>query len=623
MPSLPMTQSAAQALLSQYIPVVFAAIQDKYSITNLRDKLMNTEKVVLKTAKQVYELFTINGRNGSQLSTIDDVIRFEKELNEEIKRAKKVSESISNIGNLNGPELEKNFLSLYEKAEIFDRDLQQQWDNFLKQTLSNKNITSITDKIIMENSKDIAQAIIENLIKPGAFTKASLGSTGMVNYVGTNEKGSNVGHNVGRVNEVFSKSGKKIQQAFRDYLKDKTSNNNDSEIVFVETSQASTYNGVSITLKIEQNQVTLPIESLLKMRKEERDKFFSGMSEEKKANFVRIINESYKQYILEKCGQNSDSNLAKAIDKVIDFKDSDTLLKAFFGGGMNTKNITGILGEIQTIYFLMCLGGEQLIDSISWIGGIAKEGQKPHADLLLKRIIGEQASNYGIQVKNTSKDISKTGFSATFQSFNFKQGVFDKETGLLKILHTEEAKQAMTNLGLPGLDSNLMEAIETLIGMEGFNIEYQRVRQRNGRNTTKTKTTTKLGEQVWQAVAAENQQFSETRHEIEVGAAAAQQIMAFFATSMMYMQRVGNTFGESNTVYFVAGTLIMSAATIVSKMLDEWQNYSERSFNMEIGRQSGKGLTIVDVINAGGDKAFNKLDLGFNSNYTFVKQSKG
>jgi hypothetical protein len=66
----------------------------------------------------------------------------------------------------------------------------------------------------------------------------------------------------------------------------------------------------------------------------------------------------------------------------------------------------------------------------------------------------------------------------------------------------------------------------------------------------------------------------------------------------------------------------MSAATIVSKMINEWENYSERSFKMEIGRQNGTGLTIVDVINAGGEKAFNKLDLGFNSSYTFVKHSK-
>jgi hypothetical protein len=35
----------------------------------------------------------------------------------------------------------------------------------------------------------------------------------------------------------------------------------------------------------------------------------------------------------------------------------------------------------------MCLGGEELIDSISWIGGIGS--QKPHADLLLKKIISD------------------------------------------------------------------------------------------------------------------------------------------------------------------------------------------------------------------------------------------
>jgi hypothetical protein len=55
----------------------------------------------------------------------------------------------------------------------------------------------------------------------------------------------------------------------------------------------------------------------------------------------------------------------------------------------------------------MYISDGKLIKEIEWIGGIVDEsGAKPHVDVLFK--------NFGVQTKNTTKDINTLDYSASF-----------------------------------------------------------------------------------------------------------------------------------------------------------------------------------------------------------------
>jgi len=59
------------------------------------------------------------------------------------------------------------------------------------------------------------------------------------------------------------------------------------------------------------------------------------------------------------------------------------------------------------MFFLMYISDGKLIKEIEWIGGIVDEsGAKPHVDVLFK--------NFGVQTKNTTKDINTLDYSASF-----------------------------------------------------------------------------------------------------------------------------------------------------------------------------------------------------------------
>ena len=69
--------------------------------------------------------------------------------------------------------------------------------------------------------------------------------------------------------------------------------------------------------------------------------------------------------------------------------------------GLNEKGITGLLGEIQALCYLALLCGDRFSlnnKGVSWAATETSKGRQYHADVLLHEA-------YGIQVKNTTKDI--------------------------------------------------------------------------------------------------------------------------------------------------------------------------------------------------------------------------
>jgi hypothetical protein len=84
------------------------------------------------------------------------------------------------------------------------------------------------------------------------------------------------------------------------------------------------------------------------------------------------------------CSGGSSDYLSRAIDKVILKRGGTT---AFFVGN-NVKDMTGILGEIQTLYYLLVITEGEIDSNMGWVGGIGN----PHSDIILR----DGLRNYGI-----------------------------------------------------------------------------------------------------------------------------------------------------------------------------------------------------------------------------------
>ena len=566
MPLLPLTQSAAQSLLNQYTSVIENAMKVDFSPQAIRNKLEDIENILIKNAINVYKNFGLEGA-----SSLEDIIAFEQTLNERIEKA---TENSKSIGMLSGTELESSFIKDLDKADIFNLDLQEQWETFWNNCV-NEVVKAANDSIQAE-LPNLAQVIatelfvatgssLSNKVKGGK--NFSIGSK-MLSYQQSGTKFSNK-TNLGRINETFAACGPKIRQAFLDYLKThKLSSNNKTIVNSANFQESSTINGASWTLTLNKKDYEVSIENLLKMRDEERQKVFAGLNEGQKRNLVEKINLAYRKKILETCNGANQTYLKQAIDKVIKHSGGnywDHALSLFQSTG---KGLTGVLGEIQAIYFILEISDGKLLDKIDWLGGI----NNPHTDILL--------DGFGAQVKNTSKDINTLDYTAHFQDFGISKDnrqilnfdhINPNNITIYAMEHTSGAKTSFESMGLP---TSLASAIETILGMEGFNIEYQRAASNKGTSSKKRKhrSTGKF----WTAFPESNPAFEDTRSKIVEMANKCQKIMGYFAADMMYMQIAETSKGESNTFFIAAGASVISAATIIGEMINELENGLDR-----------------------------------------------
>ena len=573
MPTLAMTQSAANSLLFDYGQLVdfYLDSQENFGIEKIRNKLKEQEEKAKEIAKHMYNAL---GYEGS-------LEQMEAELNKKVKELQKVTFSF------NGLDLEKIFISEYKKMPKFEYNMQRDFEIFLK----NAEETALQNQ--QEDFMQVAYKILEpelaSLQSTGRHVKGQ-SSTGML-YT---EKG----YKVGIFNPILVKCGKNIREAF---IKFKQKH---EEIFLVDEEVKNDSLNLIFNMDINNEDLSKLATSFFKMNKEEREQFFSNRGELKER-----LNQAYIEEIIRSCGSigNNEQFLRIAIKRVLDKKPD-----AFFIGN-NAKDLTGILGEIQALFYILVItNGKGDAFQADWIGGVGS--QKPHTDILIKLA----TENFGIQVKNTaSKEGAKKEIE--FQTFN-ASGWNEKNKTMQYVskgqgfFNFNNTKDALRNFDLMGLPGDLAEAVQSLLLMDTFNIMYN-----------------------WEDGIAEkgyNEEFYPTRERIEEYAKKCQQVMVSFIVSMMYMQVDNLSNGNSNILYIVAGTTAVSAATILSEIIDEMSNEMNdelTSFRMSMKtglNRKNEQTTIVDIINDRGmskkDKNYDKrrhlgnLHFAFQSAYTFA-----
>ena len=572
MPTLAMTQSAANSLLFDYGQLVDFYLGSQGNL-GMGSGNFGIEKIKGRLEQQKKEAEEIAIHMYNALGYTGSLEEMEAELNNKIKELQEITFV------LNGPDLEKTFISEYRKASKFEYSAQKDFQIFLDKARS----------VAVQNQQEDFMQVAYKMLEPEI---ASLQGTGrhIKGRTSTGMLYTEKGYKVGIFDPVLAKCSKEIKEAFTKFKKN-------HEQIFL-TSEEIGNDNLSLTFNLDDDSSL--VTSFFKMSKEERENFFASHS-----GFKEKLNLAYMNEIINSCKVTGSNEfyLRVAITRVLSEKED------VFFVGKNAKDLTGILGEIQALFYMLVItNGKENAPYADWIGGIGS--QKPHTDVLLKLA----AENFGIQVKNTTsaegakKEIEFQSFGISgWNDTNKTMQYVSKGQGFFNFNNT---KDALKNFDLMGLPGDLAEAIQSLLLMDTFNVMYN-----------------------WEdGVAKEgtNSKFQGTRNSIEGYAVKCQQVMVSFIVSMMYMQVNNLSNGNSNILYIIAGTTAVSAATILSEIINELDNeLSSFRMSMKTGlnRRNGQ-TTIVDVINDRGmskkDKNYDKrrhlgnLHFSFQSAYTFA-----
>ena len=225
---------------------------------------------------------------------------------------------------------------------------------------------------------------------------------------------------------------------------------------------------------------------------------------------------------------------------------------AFFVGG-NTKDITGLLGEISGLYYLSKFLGGFSQRVISWRGGThtGNAGSKPHQDLLLQDL--------GIQVKNSvEEDVGTVSFA---------------EAGI---------KTMLDKAWLPDYVQNIFM---NYYGTQAFNVPYYH----NGDVYV---------EGAPSSPPPSFSSFEEWSQKLDGYQGAIDRLLSLSAAFFLYMDVYqGSKNIDANVLYFLGGTMFQTASNILKDILINIDN-DKHNFNIRASYKQD-GRNIVTALNEG------------------------
>ena len=546
MPSVALSKSAAQTLISQYSSIIDNNMKGDYAldliIQRLEAKLAQLEAIAM-------DAYSILGVQGSTVQAKEAALK------------KKIKDLQLETQALNSINLQSAFLEALKATKGFQLDLEEQYE------VIRQSFIQAADSVLTES--EVATELLREIMPQNESIKITVDLTTGIARVAS---GKRKGQYAVNLNKSFSKLSKEAKNTVNKYL---TSKKGEQRLLEARIANES-IGAQSLSMEYILEQV--PLEAMLKMSAEERKRVF-----EKYPQLKDSINRNFIKQIMSACPSANKRILQNSIEEVLSKKPL-----AFFIGG-NIEGMTGILGEIQALYYFKSLLGNKG-GNVSWIGGL----NNPHADLLLV----EGLKQFGIQVKNTSRQAAE--LEVSFQTFGAKAGRTIGNPGAIwEYANTDEALNSLSVIGLSG---DLSEAIQTFLAMEGFNIYY---------NWDSSSGRAKA--------VGMNERFQEEREQIELYAEKAQQIASLVSVSMMYMQETNFSGGASNTLYLIGGSTLISAASILSDIIAKLKAnliaFKTKVEGHSVSKDRKGAKTIVDVINHKGRLADTKFM--FQSAYNF------
>lgn len=260
--------------------------------------------------------------------------------------------------------------------------------------------------------------------------------------------------------------------------------------------------------------------------------------------------------------------------------------------GRNDQGVIGILGEIQSLYYIYCILGENK-PSIApetlaqWVGGnteAAEDNVKPGADIILRGVA--ENMGYGIQIKN-SMDLTR---ATSFSDFTLYQ-----KGG-------KSFNQQMIDFGI---EPDVVNAIEDIFVMQSFNISYHLMGRIAVEGSPK-------------GINADV--YLKDYDELGELAKLAQRFMALAAVMIMRIQYLeGQGFEQNNTLWIVGGSAVVSAVQILNDLIQQINGKLDGNIFKTVAKTflDDKKYTIVDYLNAEKKPDVKNLKTTIGTSYNF------
>lgn len=267
------------------------------------------------------------------------------------------------------------------------------------------------------------------------------------------------------------------------------------------------------------------------------------------------INQKMKKFIVKRAGGDS-TILSQVIDYVLQ---EDPY--AFFVGA-NVQGVTGILGEIQGLYYLCrLLGGTHVLNNrLKFLANSLNEkSKKSHRDILV--------DGFGIQVKNSAEEI-KSKIDVSFVSQNLS-----------------------TFLDQLNISPDSKEVLENYFGTKAFNIEYH-VEQNGAIKEYKPGLQNKQG-----YIPKNGYIFQKDRERLLNMSNDVDLLLSVFAATLLYLDAFDASLGvDKNTLFLIGGASFQSAAAILTDIKEKIDNDAP---GIHISSHQTTGKNIIDALNSG------------------------
>lgn len=270
-------------------------------------------------------------------------------------------------------------------------------------------------------------------------------------------------------------------------------------------------------------------------------------------NEVDEINKKIKELIISKV----DSKDVQLISKIIDYILEEKNYYAFFVG-KNVNDITGLLGEIQGIYYFSKFFGNFDKGLIQWRGGTytGDKSTKPHQDILLNGL--------GIQVKNTTREI--------FDSFG-------------EVSFTEAS--IPTILERINISPYAKDIFENFYGTVNFNIEYHY----DGRKKEGTRYLPGLRMSDKNAKRFRNERQNLLKYQQDID-----NLLSLFGATLMYLDVYEDSQKlDANVLFLLGGVAFQTASQILSELLKDIKR-KEKRFRITASYKQDKN--IITALNS-------------------------
>ena len=536
---LPLTTAGVEALFLEYTDLLLDYVSSPDS--EQKTKLLTTlETLKKKCVTNVEVMYSMMGYEGSWEEC-------EKQLNENIRSLQ------SQTSFMNGEKLQDFMLRELSKALPYSPSFQAKYEAYLKKTFG-EEWREMLGSGSAEWKEKFAEAIIKDFELATAIGEYSISlNGGHVRGIGRKGGTTPVINLTAQFHEFSGNLQKRMMKRLDKIKITKKGEKDSLRTTFdCEIDDKMLYS--LLTMKSTTDKDGLGIDSI---------DFDGSLTQRVKEALINKIVEAGKQ--IEK-----QDIFREVVTEIVENAEPQDL----FAGKNAVKKMTGLLGEIQAVFYMRVLFPAL---SSSWDATDFVRGKQGHIDITLKGIQDECERLFGIQVKNSSKDEAQQ--EVNFHSFGF-QSADDPEDELTDFLHLRMNMDDMNTVisKYYQVNSEVLQGIASFLGMEYFNIPY-----------------VYKGSSV---AAGFNPYFAPIRRDIEDAAELAREASNIFCAAMLYMQteqEINMSNKQWNSLYILSGKMAISSAGILTDTINRLENHI-KALDVNFHSKLKGAPTIVDFL---------------------------